>query len=81
MLVLARKVHQRLFVGSDIIVKILSKDRNTVKLAIEAPNSVPIYRQEIYEQMQRTNRAALTHRSRALPKAADKKAATKSPLG
>ena len=47
MLVLSRKLGQRFQVGQDIRVTIVKIDRNSVRIGIEAPNEVSVYREEI----------------------------------
>lgn len=59
MLVLTRKPGETLMLGEDIEVKIVSVDGDQVKIGIEAPKSLKIYRSEIYEAIQNENKAAL----------------------
>ena len=46
-------------IGDHIEVKILSVDGDQVKLGIVAPNSVKVYRTEIFETIQEQNRVAV----------------------
>lgn len=55
MLVLTRKLGEGLVLGSDISLKILEIHKNQIKLGIEAPSDVRIYRNEIYEQIKQEN--------------------------
>ena len=50
MLVLARKVGESILIGNDIVVKITSMNGTTVRIGIEAPKSVPIFRKEVLER-------------------------------
>jgi carbon storage regulator len=59
MLVLARKLQEKIVIGDDIVIQVLRKSRDVVKLGIEAPASIPVHRQEIYNEIQRSNNAAL----------------------
>jgi len=59
MLVLSRKLNQSIIIGDEIRIVVVSIDRDTVKLGIEAPRSVPVHRSEVYEEIQRANRAAV----------------------
>jgi len=61
MLVLSRKVNENIVIDGRIIVKVVRTEGNFVKLGIEAPADVPVHRQEIYDEIQRNNQAALTN--------------------
>ena len=60
MLVLSRKAEQSLMLGSDITLTVLAIDGDRVKLGIRAPRSVSVLRQELYDQLQQANTAAVT---------------------
>ena len=47
MLVLSRKVNEKVMIGNDITITIVKIDRNQVRIGIEAPGHVPVYREEI----------------------------------
>jgi carbon storage regulator len=47
MLVLSRKVNEKVMVGDDIVITIVKIDRNQVRIGIEAPGHVRVYREEI----------------------------------
>ena len=61
MLVLSRKVNENIVIDGRIVVKVVRTEGNFVKLGIEAPPDVPVHRQEIYDEIQRSNQAALTN--------------------
>jgi carbon storage regulator len=71
MLVLARKLNQNIVIDGQIVVKVLRVERDVVKLGIQAPTSIPVHRQEVYEEIQRNNRAALHAGPRSVPKLSD----------
>jgi carbon storage regulator len=54
-LVLSRKAEQSLHLGDNITVTVLSIDGDRVKLGIEAPRTVAVLRNEVYEQIQTAN--------------------------
>ena len=58
MLVLARKVGEKLKIGDSIEVVIVEIKGDTVRLGLTAPRGVAIYRQEIFDAIQRENMAA-----------------------
>lgn len=49
MLILTRKVGERIKVGQDIWISIEEVDRGKVRVGIEAPKQVPILREEVVE--------------------------------
>lgn len=49
MLVLSRKLDQSIVIGENVTIKVVRISGNTVKLAIDAPRSVPITRTELLE--------------------------------
>ncbi len=51
MLVLSRKLNEKIRIGNDIIINVLAISENQIKIGIEAPNDVRIYREEIYEKV------------------------------
>ena len=60
MLILSRKSNESIVIDGRIIVKIVRIEGEVVKVGIEAPADVPVHRQEVYEEIQRNNREALT---------------------
>jgi carbon storage regulator len=68
MLILSRKINESIVIDGRIIVKVVRVEGEQVKLGIEAPNTVPVHRQEVYEEIQRNNREALTSTRPKLPR-------------
>ena len=58
MLALSRKKGEALVIANNIEVPILEITGDQVKLGITAPREVPVYRKEIYLQIQDSNKAA-----------------------
>ena len=58
MLVIARKAGERICLGDDTIVTVLEITGSTVRLGIEAPSEVPVYRYEIRAAIEEENKAA-----------------------
>lgn len=59
MLVLSRKVGESIRIGAEIQVKVVGISGGQIKLAIAAPRSESIYREEIYEKIADANRHAV----------------------
>ena len=47
MLVLSRRLGEKIYVGEDIVITIVDIDRGKIRIGIEAPRDVPIYRHEL----------------------------------
>ncbi|MED3979281.1 carbon storage regulator CsrA [Priestia megaterium] len=58
MLVLTRKLNETIKIGDEIEVTVLAVNGDQVKLGIQAPKSVDIHRQEIYEEIRNENKSA-----------------------
>lgn len=58
MLALSRKKNESIVIDNNIEITILEIKGDQVKLGIAAPKSVPVYRKEVYLQIQESNKAA-----------------------
>ena len=58
MLVLTRKPRQQIMIGDDVVVHVVEVQGDNVRIAIEAPREVKIYRGEIYRAIQDENKRA-----------------------
>ena len=72
MLVLSRKLNESIVIDGRIVVTIVRVEGDVVKLGIQASRDVPVHRQEVYEEIQKANREALTKGRPAVPKLAQK---------
>jgi carbon storage regulator len=52
MLVLSRKLGEKILIGENICVTVVDIDRGKIRLGVEAPRDVPIFRQELLDQKQ-----------------------------
>ena len=59
MLALSRKKNEALVLNNNIEITVLEIKGEQVKLGITAPKNVPVYRKEVYVQIQEANKAAV----------------------
>jgi carbon storage regulator len=57
MLVLTRKSNQSIMIGDDIEVSVLSIMGEKVRIGIQAPRDIPVFRKEVYLEIQQEQRA------------------------
>ena len=81
MLILSRKPGESIVIDGRITVKIMRLEGDVVKLGIDAPKEVPVHRQEVYDEIQRNNRDALTEPHPKLPHWKSKPAAPPAAKG
>jgi carbon storage regulator len=60
MLVLTRKSNQSIMIGDDIEVSVLSVMGDKVRIGIQAPRDIPVFRREVYLEIQRESSDAPT---------------------
>ncbi|MBN2874973.1 MAG: carbon storage regulator CsrA [Spirochaetales bacterium] len=58
MLILSRKLNEKVVIGDGVVVSIIEIRGDQVKLGIDAPKTVKVYRQEVYDAIQEENRLA-----------------------
>ena len=58
MLVLTRKVGEKIFIGDDVYITVVDVKGDSVRIAVEAPREVKVYRGEIYDAIIAENKAA-----------------------
>jgi carbon storage regulator len=58
MLRITRRAGERIMLGDDVVVEVMEIRGQTVRLGIDAPRSLPVYREEIWLEVKRENEAA-----------------------
>jgi len=58
MLVISRKIDERVKIGEDIEIVVIGFDKNQVKLGIKAPKHITILRSELIEEIKKENKKA-----------------------
>lgn len=58
MLRITRRAGERVIVGGDVVIEVLEVRGATVRLGIEAPRSISIYREELWLEIKQENEAA-----------------------
>jgi carbon storage regulator len=72
MLRITRRAGERIILGDDVIVEVMEIRGQTVRLGIDAPRSVPVYREEIWLEVKRENEAAARAAGATLPDVSDR---------
>ncbi|HYG22019.1 MAG TPA: carbon storage regulator CsrA [Verrucomicrobiae bacterium] len=75
MLILSRKSGESIVIDGRIHIKVVRVEGDVVKIGIEAPSDVPVHRQEVYQEIQRSNQQAVTSPKTTLPRLPIRKAA------
>jgi len=58
MLILTRRVGERIVINDEIVITIVEAGRDSVRIGVEAPRSVSVHRHEVWEQIASENEAA-----------------------
>jgi carbon storage regulator len=58
MLILSRKINEKIMIGDNITVSIIDVRGDQVRIGIDAPKNVKVFRQEVFEAIKAENKAA-----------------------
>jgi len=58
MLILSRKINEKVVIGDDITISIIEIRGDQVRIGIDAPKKVKVFRQEVYDAIKDENKAA-----------------------
>jgi carbon storage regulator len=67
MLIITRRPGEKIMLGDDIVVHVMEIVGNSVRVGIQAPRSLPVYREEIWNAVRDENRAAAASAPDDLP--------------
>ncbi len=70
MLIITRRAGERIMLGDDMRIHIMEIVGNSVRVGVEAPRSVPVYREEIWTAVKEENQAAASAETTKLPQRA-----------
>ncbi len=59
MLILSRKIDEKIKIGNDITITLIDVHGDQVKIGVEAPKNVKVFRQEVFDAIQNENKAAV----------------------
>ena len=68
MLTLSRKIGETIQIGDNVVLIVKRVDGDVVRIGIDAPKSIPIYRGEIYEEIKAQNLEAISNPQTSLTK-------------
>ena len=63
MLILSRKIDEKIRIGEDITITIIDLHGDQVKIGVEAPKNVKVFRQEVFDAIQNENKSAVISNS------------------
>ena len=58
MLILSRKVNEKIVIGDNITVSIIEVRGDQIRLGVDAPKSIKVFRQEVFDAIKAENKAA-----------------------
>lgn len=59
MLILSRNKGQKIMIGDNVVLSVLEINGDQVRIGVEAPSNITIYREEIFEAIQQQNKEAM----------------------
>jgi carbon storage regulator len=74
MLIITRRPGEKIMLGDEITVEVMEIVGNSVRVGIQAPRSIPVYREEIWNALREENRAAADSAPADLPVASERDA-------
>lgn len=59
MLILSRKIDEKIKIGDEITITLIDVHGDQVKIGVEAPKNVKVFRQEVFDAIQKENKMAV----------------------
>ena len=70
MLIITRRAGQKVMLGDDVTVHVMEIVGNSVRIGVEAPKSLPVYREEIWAAVKEENQASASADTESMPRPA-----------
>jgi carbon storage regulator len=67
MLIITRKPGEKIMLGDDTVIEVIEVSGSSVRIGIDAPRSIPVYREEIWRSVKEENAAAAQSDAAVLP--------------
>jgi carbon storage regulator len=67
-LIITRRAGQKVMLGDDVTVHVMEIVGNSVRIGIEAPKSLPVYREEIWAAVKEENQASAKAEAESMPR-------------
>ena len=58
MLIITRRPGEKIILGDDVVIEVIEVSGSSVRVGIQAPKSIPVYREEIWRSVKEENAAA-----------------------
>jgi carbon storage regulator len=59
MLILSRRINEKIMIGDDISISIIEIRGDQVRVGVDAPKTVKVFRQEVFDAIRAENKAAV----------------------
>ena len=63
MLIITRRPGEKVMLGDDVVIEVVEVSGSTVRIGIDAPRAIPVYREEIWQAVKAENEASATSKS------------------
>jgi carbon storage regulator len=67
MLIITRRPGEKIMLGDDVVIEVIEASGSSVRIGIDAPKSIPVYREEIWAAVREENAAAAAADVEAVP--------------